>query len=154
MGSAGYFGDLTTRAAIQCLLGIISNDSEEAIYINTHNDAEGKKLTGASNYTMHFAPGKLPDVKEFWSLTMYDLTNNLVKNPIDRYNIGSLVGGFTKAKDGSLTLYIQKDSPGKDKESNWLPAPDGDFWVVFRTYGPGKSLIEQTWEMPGLVKVK
>ena len=85
---------------------------------------------------------------------MYDLTNNLVKNPIDRYNIGSLVGGFTKAKDDSLTLYIQKDSPGKDKESNWLPAPDGDFWVVFRTYGPGKSLIEQTWEMPGLVKVK
>ena len=154
MGSAGYFGDLTTRAAIQCLLGIISNDPEEAIYINTHNDAEGNKLTGASNYTMHFAPGKLPDVKEFWSLTMYDLTNNLVKNPIDRYNIGSLVGGFTKAKDDSLTLYIQKDSPGKDKESNWLPAPDGDFWVVFRTYGPGKSLIEQTWEMPGLVKVK
>jgi len=154
MGGAGYFGDFITRAAIQCMLGIISNDPEEAIYINTHNDPDGNKLTGANKYTLKFESGKLPDVNAFWSLSMYDLSNNFVKNPINRYNIGSLAGGFKKGKDGSMTLYIQKDSPGKDKESNWLPAPDGDFWVVFRTYGPGKGLIDQTWEMPGLVKVK
>jgi len=154
MGSAGYYGDLTTRAAVQCMLGIIANDSEEAVYINTHNDPDGNTLNGSNKYRMHFASGKLPEVSEFWSLTMYDLTNNLVKNPIDRYAIGSLSGGYKKAKDGSLTLYIQNESPGKDKESNWLPAPKGDFWVVFRTYGPSQSLIEQTWEMPGLVEVK
>ena len=154
MGSAGYFGDLTTRAAVQCMLGIISNDSDEAVYINTHNDPDGNKLNGTNKYTITFKSGKLPDVKEFWSMTMYDLTNNLVKNPINRYAIGSLSGGFKKAKDGSLTLYIQNESPGKDKEANWLPAPKGDFWVVMRAYGPGKGLIEQTWEMPGLVKVK
>ena len=154
MGSAGYFGDLTTRAAVQCMLGIISNDTDEAVYINTHNDPDGNKLNGTNKYTITFKSGKLPDVKEFWSMTMYDLTNNLVKNPINRYAIGSLSGGFKKAKDGSLTLYIQNESPGKDKEANWLPAPKGDFWVVMRAYGPGKGLIEQTWEMPGLVKVK
>ncbi len=154
MGSAGYLGDLTTRAAVQCMEGIISNDPDEAVYINTHTDPDGNKLSGANKYTLKFASGKLPDVKEFWSMTMYDLTNNLVKNPIDRYAIGSLSGGFEKARDGSLTLYIQNESPGKDKESNWLPAPKGDFWVVMRAYGPGKGIIEQTWEMPGLVKVK
>ncbi len=153
MGSAGYLGDLTTRAAVQCMEGIISNDPDEAVYINTHTDPDGNKLSGANKYTLKFASGKLPDVKEFWSMTMYDLTNNLVKNPIDRYAIGSLSGGFEKARDGSLTLYIQNESPGKDKESNWLPAPKGDFWVVMRAYGPGKGIIEQTWEMPGLVKV-
>ena len=154
MGSAGYFDDLTTRAAVQCMEGIISNDTDEAVYINTHNDPDGNKLNGANKYTLYFAPGKLPDVKEFWSLTMYDLTNNLVKNPINRYAIGSLSGGYQKAKDGSLTLYIQKDSPGKDKEANWLPTPEDDFWVVFRAYGPGKGLVDQSWKMPGLVKVK
>ena len=152
-GSAGYYGDFPTRAA-QCLLGIISNDPEEAVYLNTHVDPEGNKLNGANKYTLKFESGKLPEVKEFWSLTMYDLTNNLVKNPINRYAIGSLSGGFEKAKDGSLTFYIQNESPGKNKEANWLPAPTGDFWVVFRTYGPGKDILEQTWEMPGVVKVK
>jgi hypothetical protein len=117
-------------------------------------DSEGNTLNGSNSYTLTFESGKLPDVKEFWSLTMYDLTNNLVKNPINRYAIGSLAGGFKKAKDGSLTFYIQNESPGKDKETNWLPAPKGDFWVVFRTYGPGKEILEQTWEMPGLMKVK
>ncbi len=154
LGSAGYFGDLPTRAAMQCREGIISNDPEEAVYINTHSDYDGSKLNGANQYTLKFDAGKLPKVKEFWSLTMYDLTNNLVKNPINRYAIGSLSGGFKKAADGSLTLYLQNESPGKDKEANWLPAPKGDFWVVFRNYGPGKGLIDQTWEMPGLVKVK
>jgi len=87
-------------------------------------------------------------------LVEYDLTNNLVKNPIDRWAIGSLTGNFEKAKDGSLTLYVQKDSPGKDKESNWLPAPEGEFWIVFRTYGPNKEIVEQTWKMPPLKKAK
>ena len=134
--------------------GIISNDPEEAVYINTHTDFDGQTLSGSNSYELKFDAGELPSVNEFWSLTMYDLTNNLVKNPIDRWAIGSLNGGYQTAKDGSLTLYVQKDSPGKDKESNWLPAPEGEFWVVFRTYGPGETIVNQTWEMPGLHKTQ
>ncbi|MFC1578912.1 DUF1254 domain-containing protein [Pseudomonadota bacterium] len=152
-GSAGYFDDLNTRA-IQCKLGVISNDAEEAVYLNTHKDTDGQKLNGANNYVIRFEAGELPKVKAFWSLTMYDMTNNLVANPLNRYNFTSLTGDFNKAKDGSLTFYIQNKSPGKDKESNWLPSPTGDFWVVLRTYLPGEEIINQTWNMPGLVKVK
>lgn len=152
-GSAGYFDDLNTRA-IQCKLGVISNDAKEAVYLNTHKDTDGQKLNGANKYAIHFEAGKLPKVKAFWSLTMYDMTNNLVANPLNRYNFTSLTGDFKKAKDGSLTFYIQNKSPGKDKESNWLPSPTGDFWVVLRTYLPGEEIISQTWNMPGLVKVK
>ena len=152
-GSAGYFDDLNTRA-IQCKLGVISNDAEEAIYLNTHKDTDGQKLNGANKYSIRFEKGELPKVKAFWSLTMYDMTNNLVANPLNRYNFTSLTGDFKKAKDGSLTFYIQNKSPGKDKESNWLPSPTGDFWVVLRTYLPGEEIVNQTWNMPGLVKMK
>ena len=154
MGSAGYFNDLVTRAAIQCAMGIISNDPEEAVYVITTTDKEGVQLNGANSYTMTFKPGEMPNVKYFWSLTIYDMTNNFVANPINRYNIGSLAAGYKKAADGSMTLYIQKDSPGKDKESNWLPAPKGDFRLAFRTYGPEKEIVEQTWQIPGVVEVK
>ena len=152
-GSAGYFDDLNTRA-IQCKLGVISNDAKEAVYLNTHKDTDGQKLTGANKYAISFEAGKLPKVKAFWSLTMYDMTNNLVANPLNRYNFTSLTGDFKTAKDGSLTFYIQNKSPGKDKESNWLPSPTDDFWVVLRTYLPSEEIVNQTWNMPGLVKVK
>jgi hypothetical protein len=149
MGRAMISNDFNTLA-IQCLGGIIANDPDEAIYFNTHTDSAGQTLNGANRYTLRFPPNQLPDVKYFWSLTMYDLTNNLVSNPIDRWAIGSLAGGYQKAADGSLTLYIQKDSPGKDKEANWLPAPAGDFWLVFRTYGPTQQIADQTWKVPPL----
>lgn len=149
MGRAMINNDFNTLA-IQCLGGIIANDTQEAIYFNTHADASGQTLNGKKKYTLRFAPGQLPDVKYFWSLTMYDLKNNLVVNPMNRYSIGSLGGGYQKAADDSLTLYVQKDSPGVDKEANWLPAPEGEFWLVFRTYGPGKAIVDQTWKLPPL----
>lgn len=152
MGRAGIKNDFNTLA-MQCMGGIIANDPEEGVYINTHSDFDGEALNGRNNYQIRFESGELPSVNEFWSLTMYDLTNNLVKNPIDRWAIGSLSGGYQKAKDGSLTLYLQKDSPGKDKLSNWLPTPEGEFWVVFRTYGPSEEIVNQTWKMPGLKKI-
>lgn len=154
MGSAGYYNDFFTMSPIQCMEGLISNDTNEAIYINTHKDINGNKLNGANKYTLTFPKGGLPPVSAFWSLTMYDLTNNLVPNSLKRYNINSLNPSYELAKDGSLTIYLQHDSPGKDKEANWLPAPSGEFWVVFRTYGPTETLINQTWEMPGLELVK
>ena len=154
MGRAGYLGDFRTRGAVQCMAGIIAHDPEEAIYINTTTDVEGNRLDGGNRYVLNFEGDGLPDVNAFWSLTMYDMTFNLTDNPINRYCIGSLQKGHKFGKDGSLTIHIQHDSPGKDKETNWLPSPDGEFFLVFRTYGPGKALLAQTWAMPGLVRVK
>lgn len=131
---------------------VVVDDPEEAIYPLGHNDADGTPLDGANNYTMTFEAGELPDVDYFWSLTLYDMHNNLVKNPINRWAIGSNSGGYTTADDGSLTLYLQHESPGKEKESNWLPSPTGAYWVAFRTYGPRKSVIDGSWEIPGLIK--
>ena len=153
-GSAGDVYDFVTRGVIQSMLGIIANDPEEAMYPLGHHDIDGNTLDGANNYTMTFKKGQIPDVKYFWSLTLYDLNNNLVKNPINRWAFSSNSGGYKTADDGSITLYIQNKSPGKDKESNWLPSPEGVFWMIFRTYGPGESVLNGTWEIPGLVKVK
>lgn len=152
MGSAGYSGDFLTRGAIQCLAGIIANDPEEAVYPLTRIDTDGALLTGANKYTMTFAPGDLPKVHAFWSLTLYDANHNLVANAINRYAISSNIGGYESAKDGRLTLYLQHDSPGKDKESNWLPTPKDGFSLAFRTYLPASEIVEQTWQIPGLVK--
>jgi hypothetical protein len=154
IGRAGYRKDFITRGAVQCLGGIISNDPEEAIYINTSMDAQGKPLNGANRYILKFETGQLPNVREFWSLTMYDMTFNLVQNPIDRWAIGSLSEDYQLAADGSLTIYIQHQSRGGKKAANWLPAPEGNFFLVFRTYGPSEELISQTWEMPGLMRVE
>lgn len=152
VGRAGYHGDFRTRAAVQCMGGIISNDPEEAIYINTTTDARGKRLSGANRYVLKFGKDQLPEVSEFWSLTMYDMTFNFTDNPINRYAIGSLKQDYRLGADGSLTIYIQHDSPGKDRQSNWLPSPKDEFFLVFRTYGPGKDLLAQTWQMPGVMR--
>lgn len=154
MGRAGLHDDFLTRASIQNLGGIIANDPAEGIYMNTFVDAAGTRLSGAHRYTMHFPPGGLPDVKAFWSLTMYGLDNNLVANPINRYKLGSYPKGAMRFDpDGSLTLYIQRESPGPDKESNWLPAPESDFYLILRTYLPGPKLLAQEWVPPAVTRV-
>jgi hypothetical protein len=86
---------------------------------------------------------------------MYSLPHRwLVGNPIDRYSIGNATPGLTTADDGSLTLYFTAKSPGKDKESNWLPAPQGPFWLVLRTYGPKKAIVDGSWKLPKVNKVE
>ena len=105
----------------------------------TRVDATGEPLDGSKhNYTLTFPAGQLPPVNAFWSVTMYDgKTQLLIENPINRYLINSpMLPGMKKNADGSLTLYIQKDSPGKDKEANWLPAPNGPIYLVMRLYWP------------------
>ena len=82
------------------------------------------------------------------------MTFNFADNPIDRYAIGSLKEGYELGEDGSLTIYLQHDSPGEDKESNWLPSPEGEFFVIRRAYGPGTKLLSQEWELPGLARVE
>ncbi len=111
-------------------------------------------LTGANNYTLTFAPGQLPPVNAFWSVTMYKLPESLlVENPINRYLINSpMLPNLAKNPDGSLTIYVQNSSPGPEKEANWLPAPPGPFTVVMRLYWPKPDALNGTWQPPKLVK--
>ena len=156
-----YNGDWLKRAAA-AKGGIYGNDAVEAMYPLTKTLANGEELDGSKhNYTLTFPAGQLPPVNAFWSVTMYDgKTQFLIKNPINRYLINSpMLQKMKKNRDGSLTLYIQKDSPGKAKVANWLPAPDGPIYLVMRLYWPKTSPPsilppgEGTWQPPGITKV-
>lgn len=151
-----YSGDFARRAAA-AMAGIYGNDASEALYPMLAADSEGKKPdTGANAYVLTFPAGKLPPAKAFWSVTMYDgKTQLLINNPINRYLINSpMMPELRKNPDGSLTFYLQKDSPGKDKESNWLPAPNGQAYIVMRIYWPEKSALKGTWKPPAVAKAK
>jgi len=166
MGSAAgsrefYDGNWALRAAA-AKLGIYGNSEAEAVYPFTRQDVNGIALDGSEHaYLMTFAPGELPPVQAFWSITMYDgVTQFLVENPLDRYLINSpMLPELEKNADGSLCVYIQKDSPGKDKESNWLPAPDGPMFLVMRLYWPSTGeasvypLGKGSWSPPAIVPV-
>ncbi|MFY9937538.1 MAG: DUF1254 domain-containing protein [Silvibacterium sp.] len=156
---AFYNGDWLMRAAA-AKAGIFGNSAIEAMYPQTRVTAGGETLDGGKhNYTLTFAKGQLPTVNAFWSVTMYDgKTQFLIENPINRYLINSpMLPGMKKNPDGSLTLYIQKDSPGKDKESNWLPAPNDTIYLLMRLYWPKEtppSILpagKGTWQPPGVV---
>lgn len=139
------------------IIGIYGNSKEEAMYPLYRIDAEGNPLDASKNkYVMHFAPGQFPPVNAFWSVTMYDLPASLlVANPINRYLINSpMLPNLKLDKDGGLTIYIQNKTPGKEKEANWLPAPDGPFWIAMRLYYPKEEALSGTWKQPPLEKVK
>jgi hypothetical protein len=159
-GDRAFFnGDWLKRAAA-AKGGIYGNDAVEAMYPMTKTLADGEELNGSKHtYTLTFAKGQFPPVNAFWSVTMYDgKTQLLIENPINRYLINSpMLPQMKKNPDGSLTLYIQKDSPGKAKEANWLPAPNGTIYLVMRLYWPKEtppSILpagEGTWEPPAIV---
>jgi hypothetical protein len=157
---AFYKGDWLMRAAA-AKGGIYGNDAVEATYPLTRVDAKGETLDGSKhNYTLTFPAGQLPPVNAFWSVTMYDGKSQfLIKNPINRYLINSpMMSQMKKNSDGSLTLYIQKDSPGKAKEANWLPAPNDTIYLVMRLYWPKEtppSVLPAgsgTWQPPAVVQ--
>jgi hypothetical protein len=132
------------------VLGIYGNSKQEAMYPIYAVDADAKKLDGANKYTVRFAAGMLPPVNAFWSLTMYNLPQSLlVANPINRYLLNSpMLPQFVKDADGGLTFYIQNESPGKDKEANWLPAPKGPFFIAMRLYWPKQEALDGRWKQP------
>jgi hypothetical protein len=139
------------------LLGIYGNSREEAQYPIYFTDEEGTPLNAAENaYKLRFAPGKLPPVNGFWSATMYELPSMLLtENPLNRYLINSpMLPQLKKDADGGITLYLQNASPGKDKESNWLPAPKGPFYVVLRVYWPREEVLNGSWKAPQIVRSK
>jgi hypothetical protein len=156
-----YDGDYLLRAGA-ALAGIYGNSAVEAMYPMTRSLTDGELLDGGKhNYRLTFPAGQLPPVNAFWSVTMYDgKTQLLIENPINRYLINSpMLTSMKNNDDGSLTLYIQAGSPGADKESNWLPAPNGPIYLVMRLYWPkteAPSILpagEGTWKPPGLVRV-
>ena len=157
-----YKGNWLLRAGA-AKAGIYGNNAEEATYPFTRVDATGETLDGSKhNYTLTFPAGQLPPVNSFWSVTMYDGKSQLlIKNPINRYLINSpMLPDMKKSADGSLTLYIQKDSPGADKKANWLPAPNDTIYLAMRLYWPkteAPSILPPgngTWKPPGIVKTK
>jgi hypothetical protein len=139
--------------AMQALAGWVANDPEEAVYLNVAQDAQGQPLIGNNKYVIRFKPEGLPKVKAFWSITMYNPLFNLFANPLNRYAVGDR-SGLKPDADGGLTIYVQRDSPGIDNESNWLPTPqNGRFLMFLRAYFPGDEILNQTWQPPDIVRV-
>jgi hypothetical protein len=154
-----YAGDWLLRA-VAAMAGIYGNSPAEAVYPLLATDSDGNKPdTSTNRYTLTFPDGALPPVNAFWLVTMYDRkTQLLIENPINRYLINSpMLPDLKKNADGSITLYIQKDSPGADTESNWLPAPNGLAYVVMRLYWPKEgspSIYNNTWKPPAVQQTK
>jgi hypothetical protein len=147
---SGEYGTNYLHRALLNWQGPGWNRPEDSIYPMAKVDGEGNALGGANKYVLHFAKGELPDAKGFWSLTMYDSEGFFVANPLDRVNL-SKRSNFTFNEDGSLDLYIQNASPGRDVEANWLPSPDGAFALFMRLYWPNDkapSIIDGSWVPP------
>jgi hypothetical protein len=152
--SFGLFGSRADQKnnymtrAVAAAMGIYGNTKEEAVYVGYRVDADNTQLVGTQPYVLHFDKKDLPPAKFFWSMTMYDLPGrHLVANPINRYSIGDRTKHLKYGADGSLDLYVQEASPGKDKEANWLPAPAGAYTVVMRIYGPNAEVLDGTWHL-------
>jgi hypothetical protein len=151
----GIYGTDYLMRALVTAIGLGANRPQDAVYPTSLKDADGKAYDGANKYVMHFPKGQRPPVEGFWSLTMYNDKYFFVSNPINRYSISARQNLKTNP-DGSTDLYIQKESPGPDKESNWLPAPADKFILMLRMYWPNESspsIINGSWKIPPVKKV-
>jgi hypothetical protein len=138
--------------AVAARAGLWGNHGYEADYAFVWTDHDGQPLDGANRYELRLE--QPPPVDAFWSLTMYDVPDfYLVANPIDRYSIGDRTPGLKTANDGSVTILMQTNSPGPDKESNWLPTPQGRFRPIVRMYQPQKAILDGTYVLPAIRKV-
>jgi hypothetical protein len=152
-GIGTYGADYMSRAAV-AHAGLGSNTIEDAVYPTAFTDADGRPFSSESRYILHFNKDQVPPVRAFWSLTMYDERQLLAANPIDRFAIGDR-DKLAFNPDGSLDLYIQRDSPGRDKEANWLPTPaSGPFTMNLRLYWPKAEALDGTWSPPGVTLLK
>ena len=132
---------------------MFDNLPTETKYIYTDNDGQGKQLSGQNAYSITFAKGQLPPVQGFWSMTLYDEQHFFHENPLKRYSLGTKNKTLKTNADGSLTLYAGAKSPGKDKENNWLPAPEGTFSLYIRAYWPDKAIVDGSWKPPVIERV-
>jgi len=146
---SGNFGTDYHLRLVTAEIGLLANDANEALYIACFMDKGGEPLVGGREYAIHYEKDQLPPVAEFWSFTMYTHPPGfLTDSSINRYAVGSLTPGLQWNADGSIDIYIQRESPGTDKESNWLPTtPDGElFRIIFRMYNPGPHILNGTWK--------
>jgi hypothetical protein len=156
-GSAARFDqpDLYLQRAAAAFVGLYGNSAEEAVYPIYRVDSEGRLLDASDHkYTVTFKQDDLPPAEAFWSISMYDgRTQLFIHNRLDRYLLNSpMVEDFVREKDGTIVFYVQKDSPGRAKEANWLPAPDGPFYMVLRLYIPEPEVLRGEWTPPALVR--
>lgn len=128
------------------------NAPEETRYIYTDFDSTGQRLSGANRYTVTFAKDAVPPVNGFWSLTVYNKEHLFEANPLNRFSLGTKSKSMKYNTDGSLTLYFQNESPGQDKESNWVPTPKDEFSLYIRAYWPKKEILDGTWEPPPVLR--
>jgi hypothetical protein len=147
----GAYGNYYLKRAIVAQLGLGANLPEDAIYPQNLADESGKPLDGANRYTIHFDRGGTPSAGAFWSITLYDSEGFQVANPLNRFAVSSWMP-FTYNADGSLDLYFQSESPGKDREANWLPAPKGPFNLTMRLYAPRSDALTGRWNPPPVVR--
>jgi len=151
----GLYGTDYIQRAFVTAIGLGANRPQDAVYPTSTFDATGQKYSGANKYVMHFDKGQTPPANAFWSLTMYDGRYFFVDNPLNKYTV-SPRNALKYNPDGSLDIYIQNESPGADKEANWLPAPKGDFILMLRMYWPKEttpSILNGTWKVPPVNKV-
>jgi hypothetical protein len=152
----GVYGTDYMKRAVVAAFGWPANREKDAVYPYTEVDSEGKPLTGANKYTLTFAKGQTPPVNGFWSITMYEIDQGwwFTPNPLNKFTV-SPRDNLKYNDDGSLTLYFQRESPGKEKEANWLPAPAGAFIPMMRMYWPKEtapSILDGSWSPPAVKK--
>ena len=152
LDTIGVYGDFYVKRAIVAMIGLGANQAEDAVYPLLLADSDGKPLDGSSRYVLHFDADSLPPVDGFWSVTMYDAQGFQVANPISRFAIGDR-DDLRFNPDGSLNLYLQHDSPGADKEANWLPAPEGPLGVTMRLYSPRAAILDGSWTPPPVRRI-
>jgi hypothetical protein len=149
--TVGVYGNYYLKRAIIAQQGLGANVPQDAIYPLNLGDQAGRPLDGSNKYALHFDKATLPPVDAFWSVTLYDPEGYQVANPLNRFAVSSWMP-LKYDPDGSLTLYIQNENPGKDKEANWLPAPKGPFNLTMRLYAPKSEVLTGKWNPPPVTK--
>ncbi|MGX1099205.1 hypothetical protein ACSSVZ_003255 [Amorphus sp. MBR-141] len=153
LDTVGVYGNYYLKRAILAQLGLGANVPQDAVYPIALTDGKGQPLDGANDYVLHFEASELPPVDAFWSVTVYDNDGFQVANSLNRFALSSWMP-LEKNPDGSIDLYVQADSPGADKQANWLPAPGGPFNVTMRLYAPRPEVLIGTWAPPGITRVE
>jgi len=149
----GVYGNYYLKRAVIAQFGLGANLPEDAVYPVNLGDEAGKPLDGSGKYVLHFDKGAMPPAHAFWSVTLYDAEGYQVGNALNRFAVSSWMP-FNYNGDGSLDLYFQHDSPGKDKEANWLPAPKGAFNLTMRLYAPKSEVLVGKWNPPPVTRVQ
>ncbi|MBV9193868.1 MAG: DUF1254 domain-containing protein [Solirubrobacterales bacterium] len=147
----GVYGNFYLKRAIVTMVGLGANQPDDAVYPVCVADADGQLVAGEHDYVLHFEQGELPPVAAFWSVTMYDAEGFQAPNAIDRFAIGDR-DGLRFNDDGSLDLYLQHESPGFERDSNWLPAPRGPHGVTMRLYAPQPEVLDGRWSPPAITR--